>query len=278
MPAPTNGPQPLTSYKVLSFDVYGTLVEYKSQILASFGPLLHRLQPPSPYLDDSPLSPVIPGCATVGQITFLKLFQKTEDTIKLEKPVKRFDIILAEIWRRIAHELNVETSETEALSFGSSANIASWPVFKGTVEALQNLSKYYKLVALSNIDQYAWEITSKSPLSALGEIDWFKVFTAENFGEDATRADEAKLETLLSFCAEKGVPRDEVLHVAQSLGHDHAPAKRLGISSVFLVGDGRKWGKEAESKMVLEKELVGYGWRCRDLKEFAEVVTESWNT
>ncbi len=150
--------------------------------------------------------------------------------------------------------------------------IASWPCFQGTNEALKRLSRHYRLIALSNIDKYAWGITSQSTISSLGDVDWWKVFTAEDFGDDAERADEAKLETMLEFCTSNDVKKDEVLHVAQSLGHDQAPAKRLGISSVWLIGDGPVWGKEAESKLVLEKDLAGYAFRCRNLREFAEQV------
>jgi FMN phosphatase YigB (HAD superfamily) len=275
MPQPTNSPRPLHEYEALSFDVYGSLIEYKAHILSAFKPLLNRLPASSPYLDSTPASATVANSASKGSIEFLKVFQKQEDTIKLEKPVKRFDEILAEIWRRIAKQLDVETSEEDAKAFGSEAMIASWPCFQGTNEALKKLSRHYRLIALSNIDKYAWEITSHSATSGLGDVDWWKVFTAEDFGDDAERADEAKLETMLNFCASDGVKKEGILHVAQSLGHDQAPAKRLGISSVWLIGDGPVWGKEAESKMALEKDLVGYAFRCRNLQEFAQLVEKS---
>jgi FMN phosphatase YigB (HAD superfamily) len=218
------------------------------------------------------LSSTIPNSATKGSIEFLKLFQRQEDAIKLEKPVKRFDQILQEIWTRVAKEIKVETSDDEARRFGSQAVIASWPTFPGTLDALKTLSKYFKLVALSNIDRYAWDITASSATSRLGEVEWWKVFTAEDFGDDVSRADDAKLETLVRYCAEQGFKKEEILHVAQSLGHDQAPAKRLGLSSVWLIGDGPRWGKEPESQMALEKELVGYAWRFQDLKGFADEV------
>ncbi|KAH0841266.1 hypothetical protein AYO21_04869 [Fonsecaea monophora] len=272
MPEPTNPPLPLLDYKVLSFDVYGSLIEYKAHILDSFQPLLSRLPPSSPFLDPTPLTTTVPDSASVGSIEFLKLFQRQEDAIKLEKPVKRFDKILAEIWRRIAKELGVESSEDEAKHFGSVAVISGWPTFPGTLDALKRLSRHYRLVALSNIDSFAWHTTSISAASRLQEVGWWKLFTAENFGDDPSRADDAKLETLIRFCAQYGVKKEEILHVAQSLGHDQAPAKRLGLSSVWLIGDGPKWGKEAESKMALEKKLVGYAWRFQNLKEFADEV------
>lgn len=275
MPQPTTPPLPLKSYKVLSFDVYGSLIEYKAHILSSFQPLLSRLPSSSPYLDPTPASTTIPGSASIGSIEFLKMFQKQEDAIKLEKPVKRFDELLSEIWRRIAKQLGVESPEDEARIFGSEAVIAGWPCFPGTIEALKKLSQHYRLVALSNIDRFAWDITCSSPTSALGEVDWWKVFTAEDFGDDAKRADDAKLETLVAYCTSNGVKKEEILHVAQSLGHDQAPAKRLGLSSVWLVGDGPRWGKETESRLVLDKNLVGYAWKCQDLREFSQIVDKA---
>ncbi|OAP58284.1 hypothetical protein AYL99_07374 [Fonsecaea erecta] len=277
MPEPTIPPLPLPHYKVISFDVYGSLIEYKAHIVRSFQPLLSRLPASSPYLDPTPLSRDIPDSNTTGAIQFLRLFQQQEDQIKLEKPARRFDQILAEIWRRIARELQVESSEDEALAFGSEAVISSWPCFPGTIRALRQLQRHYRLVALSNIDRFAWYITQSSPTSGLGDVSWWKVFTAEDSGGDPARLDETRLETLVDYCAKYGVQKNEILHVAQSLGHDHAPAKRLGLSSVFLTGDGPRWGKEAESRMALEKGLVGYAWRCRNLEEFAELVERAWD-
>ena len=280
MPEPTNPPLPLSKYRVLSFDIYGSIIQYKQHILTSFTPLLSRLPSSSPYLDPTPSSASIPAAATLGSISFLKLFQKHEDTIKLELATKprRFDEILSEIWSRIAVDIQVTTTDEEAKAFGSESNVASWPVFPGSFEALNTLSKYYKLVALSNIDNFAWEITSTSTAASLGDVDWWKVFTAEDFGADMKRADDAKLETLVSYCTENGVKKEEILHIAQSLGHDQAPAKKHGLSSVWLIGDGPVWGKEEESKMALEKELVGYAWRSRDLKAFAAVVESDRHT
>ena len=275
MPESTDPRRPLADYKVLSFDVYGSLIEYKAHILSAFQPLLDRLPTSSPYLDGTPASNTVPKSASIGSIEFLKVFQKQEDAIKLEKPVRRFDEILAEIWRRIAKHLGVQSSEEEAKLFGSEGNIASWPCFEGTNEALKRLSRHYRLIALSNIDKYAWNITSNSQISGLNDVDWWKVFTAEDFGDDARHADDIKLETMANFCRKNGVDKKEILHVAQSLGHDQAPAKRLGISSVWLIGDGPVWGKESESKMVLEKDLVGYAFKCRNLKEFADLVEGS---
>jgi FMN phosphatase YigB (HAD superfamily) len=256
MPPPTSPLKPLSSYKVLSFDVYGTLIEYKPHILSSFHLLLSRLPANSKYLTKDEDA----EHASSGSITFLRLFQSVEDKIKLERPVKRFDELLREMWTRISKELGVETNEKEAQKFGES--IPSWPVFEGTLDALQRLGKRYKLIALSNIDRYAWSRTS-----ALQEVNWWKVITADDFDLDAPDADMEKLRFLLD-----NVGDEEILHVAQSLGHDHAPAKKMGLNSVWLVGDGGRWGKEGEWSMVLEREMVGYGWRFETLKDFADAV------
>ena len=276
MPQPSNPPLPLPQYQVLSFDIYGSIIEYKSHILKSFQPLLSRLPSTSPFLDSTSSSD-ISGAASKGSLEFLKIFQRQEDAIKLElaSHPRRFDVILVEIWKRVADELTVDTTDEEAMNFGSETNIASWPTFPGSLEALQSLSKHYKLIALSNIDTFTWQLTAKSPKSRLGEVEWHKVFTAEDLGDNMERMDDAKLETVLNFCKEQDIDRSKILHVAQSLGHDQAPAKRAGISSVWLIGDGLQWKGTGESKMALEKGLVGYAWRCKDLKEFADLVEES---
>lgn len=276
MPEPTCPSLSLAEYKIISFDVYGTLIQYKSRILEAFRPLISQLPASSKYLESTSLDPNVPDCATVGDVEFLKLFQKTEDMIKLEladSPM-RFDAVLQEIYRRIATALELDVRSGEAESFGSIETIQSWPVFDGTVLALQRLQDLgYQLVALSNIDKWATEITFDS--TGLKKLSWAKLFTAEDFGTDAEalkNADIRKLQALIDFSTQNGVGEQHILHVAQSLGHDHKPAKDLSIASVFLTGDGPIWGKEAESKMAVEKELVGYGWRCRNLREFVTVV------
>lgn len=276
MPTPTNPPLPLPSYKLLSFDIYGTLIEYKQRILQSFKPLIANLPSDSPYRESTPLNPSLDHCATKGDIEFLKLFQKQEDAIKLElaDEPRRFDEVLREIWRRVSREIDVQTSDEEIDAFGSVSNIQSWPTFSGTIHALRALQdRGYRLVALSNVDKFATDISFSS--TGLNSIDWAKIFTAEDFGtskEDLQAADQRKFEALLRYAEEQDVKKEEILHVAQSLGHDHKPAKAMGVSSVFLIGDGPVWGKEGESRMAVERGLVGYGWRCGDLREFVGVV------
>lgn len=278
MPPPTTPPLPLSEYEILSFDIYGSIIEYKSHILQSFQPLLSSLPSSSPYLDSTPSSSIL-GAASKGSLEFLKVFQKHEDAIKLEleEHPRRFDEILVEIWKRIADELDVKTADDAAKDFGSVENIASWPAFDGALDALKLLSKHYKLIALSNIDRWTWDITAKSPNSRLGEVEWYKVFTAEDFGNDLKRADDLKLGTVLEYSEKEGVDQSKILHVAQSLGHDQAPAKRAGLSSVWLIGDGFRWKGTSESKMALDKGLVGYAWRCEDLKEFASLVEKKFD-
>ncbi|KAK5106466.1 hypothetical protein LTS08_000585 [Lithohypha guttulata] len=280
MPEPTNKRLPLSQYQIISFDVYGTLIQYKQHILSSFKPLLSRLPTDSPLRNSTPLSSHISDSATTGDIEFLKIFQKQEDTIKLElasNPL-RFDKALQEIWRRVAAQLGVTTTDEEVQRFGSEENIKSWPCFPGSIEALQviqSASSGHKLVALSNIDKYATDLTFAA--SGLGNISWSKVYTAEDFGtseEDLKLADQRKFEALLKYADDIGCSKERILHVAQSLGHDHAPAKKMGVSSVFLTGDGPVWGKEGESRMAVEKGLVGYGWRCEDLREFSKLIKQ----
>lgn len=281
MPEPTNPPLPIKEYKIISFDVFGTLIEYKSHILKSFRPMIDVLPEDSPYRNSTPISPHIPGCATIGDVEFLKLFQKEEDKIKLEAPSDAqngFENILRELWARIQSQLEAKNVDGSSRAFGHTRTIESWPYFPGTGRALWKLQKALpdvKLVALSNIDSFATYVSLTA--TKLDHIKWAKSFAAENYGsslEDLKHADDRKFETLLKWAKKKNVDKQHILHVAQSLGHDHAPAKKFGISSVFLTGDGPKFGKEEESRMAVEKELVGYGWRFKDLLEFYKLIEE----
>ena len=103
-------------------------------------------------------------------------------------------------------------------------SVGSWPAFDDTVKALARLKKRYKLVILSNVDDEMFAETTKQL-----EIRFDEIITAEQVGSYKPALANFR------FAVERlGVPQDRILHVAQSLYHDHVPAKKLGFTTVWV--------------------------------------------
>jgi FMN phosphatase YigB (HAD superfamily) len=234
-------------------------------------PLLSRLPPSSPWRASNSSD----MHSDVGT-KHLNLFKQQEDELMVNKPIRPFAKVLQEIYMRIAAEVGVNLFEMglkeEAERFGGSVGQLS--PFGDTVAACARLEAMgFKLVFLSNIERVASEATSGRCLS---EVKFWRKYSADDFEQD--EPDRRKLEFLMkkareNFESEGGtLGEDEILHVANSLGHDHAPAKKLGLSSAWIVRDSIRWGKKKEMEESLGK--VGYGWRFETLEEFVDAVEE----
>jgi 2-haloacid dehalogenase len=129
-----------------------------------------------------------------------------------------------------AYEFQVEVSQEEAAGLANS--IPEWEPFPDTVKALQRLASRYKLAVLSNIDDDLFALTAPK----LG-IDFDCVVTAQQV--QSYKPSLRNFETLLGRL---GIERGRLLHVAESLYHDAAPAREMGIASVWV---NRRQGKPA---------------------------------
>ena len=145
--------------------------------------------------------------------------------------------VLASVVRDFARELNFEVSETEAS--GLAESIRSWQPFPDTVAGLRRLHSRYKLAILSNIDDdlFAWS-------AAKLEVPFDCVVTAQQVG--SYKPSLRNFETLLERLA---IPRERLLHVAESLYHDVGPARSMGIATVWV---NRRQGKTAAATKSVE--------------------------
>ena len=289
MPTPTNAPlSSLASHKVLTFDVYGTLVDYKPAIFAALRPVLDRAPSTSSWHPSS-TSTSADTDSTVDMTSdlgarLLNRFKHHEDDLTLGRPLRPFRQVLHDIYLRIASDIGVPSTEsaeieTEAVDFGNA--ISQLPVYPDTMEALRRLEGMgFKLVFLSNIEKEASGVTLGGEL---GEVKWWRTFTASDFVDAETGgldrdADLKKLQFVMEKVAKEfklegdHLQRKNILHVANSLGHDHVHCKTLGLSSAWIVREAVRWGKEKEMKEVVESGKVGYGWKFMGLKEFADAM------
>ncbi len=195
----------LRDFRVLSFDCYGTLIDWESGLLAALQTLATR----AGIADDAALKP----------------FALHEAAQQAETPAMLYADVLARVHRRLANEWGVPTTEAEDKHFG--ASVPDWPAFPDTPAALQYLKRHYKLVILSNVDRTSFAASNRR----LG-VSFDAIYTAQDIG--SYKPDPENFRTLLDHLAALGHGRAEILHTAQSLFHDHAPAKRCGLATAWI--------------------------------------------
>lgn len=268
MPTPTVPKKPFKSFKVISFDIYGTLIDWESSIIQLLQPLVKRI-PSSNRASD------LYRDSERGESRFRLAthFNKFEAAVQHEQPKLKYDELLTEVYLRIAKDWEIDVNDeikNEANKFGES--VGSWAAFPDTVEACKKLAKHYKLVPLSNVDRDSFSKTCAGPLKG---VDFWKVYTAQDIG--SYKPDPANFEYLIKNLEnDGGFKKDEILHVAQSLFHDHRPAKNAGLSSVWINRAEAGMGFTAEKRH--ERDEVGYGWRYATLGEFADDVEKEFES
>ena len=203
----------LSDFKVLTFDCYGTLIDWESGILAAIRPLLQRL---GGKVDDE---------------SALAAFARHESAIESEQPSLNYRKLLAEAYRRLAKDWGAAPDEAAATRFGNS--VPDWPAFADSAAALAYLKQHYKLVILSNVDRASFAESNKK----LG-VTFDAICTAEDVG--SYKPDRRNFEYVLRRVKELGLAPKDVLHTAQSLYHDHKPAKALGLATNWI---DRRMGK-----------------------------------
>jgi 2-haloacid dehalogenase len=235
----------LAEYDALSFDCYGTLIDWETGMLSVLAPWAREA---GLELTDEDL---------------LRVYAENEELTERENPTALYPTILAESFRQIGASLGVEVSDDWANRLG--ASVPSWPPFPDSHDALVSLGKDYKLIILSNVHRAGF-----SASNALLGVGFDKIITAEDVG--AYKPAPNHFEALDRALAELNVPRERLLHVAQSLYHDHVPAKRHGLASVWINRrhDHPGWGATPEPA-----EEFSYALEFPSMEAFAAAARES---
>jgi 2-haloacid dehalogenase len=190
--------------EVLSFDCYGTLIDYESGILSALRPFLSR------------------NGIRLSDEAVLEAYARLESEAQrgLFAPYRH---VLGRVMRGFArdHGFRLEPDDWGLLAEA----LPSWTPFGDTVEALRRLGRRYRLAVISNVDDDLFEATRRRLPGV--EFDW--VVTAEE-----ARTYKPSHRNFEIAERKMGIPRDRWLHVAQSLYHDVAPAKRMGIATVWV--------------------------------------------
>lgn len=230
----------LSDFKVLSFDCYGTLIDWESGIAAAFAPLAAK----------SPLRR--------SREETLESFARHESAQEGETPGLLYSELLARVHRALAAEWGAAAAQEEHRAFG--ASVGDWPAFADSAAALAYLKGFFKLVILSNVDRVSFAGSE----ARLG-VAFDAVYTAEEIG--SYKPDPRNFRHMLAALGALGYRKSDILHVAQSLYHDHAPANREGLASAWI---DRRQGAAGWGATMPPPEGVRWDFRFNSLAEFAE--------
>ncbi len=191
------------AFDALTFDCYGTLIDWEAGILTGLRAVLgpHGARPPDQEL--------------------LERYATAEAALEAG-PYRLYRDVLGLGLASVGAEYGVRPTPAEVEAFGGSAG--DWPAFPDSAAALGRLKARFRLGVLTNCDDDLFAASNRR----LGvEFDW--IVTAEQ-----ARGYKPRLANFDLLFERLALPRERMLHVAQSLFHDHVPAKALGLTTVWI--------------------------------------------
>jgi 2-haloacid dehalogenase len=230
-----------SQFEWISFDCYGTLIDWESGILGYLAPMLERKYV---FISDEDV---------------LSMYSEIEPRLQAAA-YRPYREILAMVMREYARELRFDLTIAEAAGLADS--LSQWKPFPDTNPALQRLKSRYKLAILSNIDDDMFMSTSFKL-----DVKFDYVLTAQKL--HSYKPARQNFETLLHRLL---VKPNHILHVAESLYHDVVPAKELGITTVWV---NRRQGKPAAASKLAH---VKPDLEVRDLAELASLAVPEADT
>jgi 2-haloacid dehalogenase len=195
------------SIQLLTFDCYGTLIDWEAGIHAAIEPLAQRAKVPPAEL--------------------IQAYIRIEASFE-QQPYRRYRVIQAATVRELGKVFRFPVSDVDAEAL--SASLPQWQPFPDTVDALKRLKTRYALGILSNIDRDLLAASRR-----LLDVEFDLIVTAEDVASY-----KPALPHFLKMLSSGLAPRDRVLHVAQSLFHDGRPAQELGLSYVWIDRYGQR--------------------------------------
>jgi 2-haloacid dehalogenase len=230
----------LSDFKALAFDVYGTLIDWESGMVAGLKPLTSRVT------DE------------LSRDDILEAHARHESSQQGYTPAKRYQDLLPIVYRRLAEEWGVSASWDECLAYGQS--VKNWPAFADSAGALQYLKKHFKLVVLSNIDNDSF-VHSNAKL----QVEFDAIYTAEDVGsyKPASRNFDYMLDKLESI----GVTKDQVLHTAESMFHDHKPANDFSLANCHIY---RRHADKGFGATMTPEKMPSYDFRFNSMADLVK--------
>ena len=229
----------LTDFDVLSFDCYGTLIDWETGIRTALANWRRREN------------------IQVTDQGFIEAFGRFEWQEEEENPGLLYPEILGRVLKRMAASWGVYTTPEDIKAFGRS--VGNWPAFQDSPLALAYLKQHYKLVILSNVDRASFSLSN----AKLG-VEFDHIYTAQDIG--SYKPDMENFQYLLTHQEDAGFLPSRILHCAESLYHDHIPAKQLGLHTNWIY---RRHAQQGNGATRPPTEAVKPDFQFNGMFEFA---------
>ncbi|RVU15315.1 haloacid dehalogenase type II [Methylobacterium oryzihabitans] len=229
----------LRDFKALTFDCYGTLIDWETGMVTALESLTGRAATP------------------LTRNAILEAHARHESAQQEQIPGRLYRDVLAVVYKRLAEEWAVPVTWDECVAYGRS--VRDWPAFPDSAEALAYLKQHYKLVILSNVDNESFGHSNRK----LG-VAFDAVYTAEDIG--AYKPSPRNFDYMLRKLKGLGVRKDQILHTAESLFHDHKPANAAGLASCWI---HRRHGDEGFGATMNPGAMPRYDFRFTGMAELA---------
>lgn len=234
----------LGDFKALSFDCYGTLIDWESGMVAALRELTSRSRTP----------------LTRDQI--LEAHARHESQQQAQTPGKLYRDLLPIVYKRLAEEWDVPVTNAECEAYGTS--VRNWPAFVDSASALHYLKKFYKLIILSNVDNRTFAFSNEKL-----EVQFDAIYSAEDIG--SYKPADANFDYMKRHLADLELEPHEVLHTAESLFHDHVPARRHGLANCWIY---RRHEQKGFGATMTPSEMPDIDFRFNSMADLAKAHQE----
>lgn len=228
------------SVRLITFDCYGTLIDWETGMLAALRPLFCR------------------NGKIVSDEKLLEIYGEAEAEVEAD-PYQRYRTVLSETVQAMGRALGVDITAQDGRQFA--ASVALWEPFPDTVACLQALARRYKLGIISNIDDDLFAGTQRKL-----EVKFDLIVTAEQ-----VQSYKPSLRNFREALRRSGLSKDEVLHAGQSVYHDIVPASFLGIKNVWVNRPSIRPGAGAAKPASAQPQF-----EVQNLNELLALMTNRW--
>jgi len=218
----------LTQFDALTFDVYGTLIDWEPTIISMFHSTAEQYG------------------VTLSDEQLLMEFDKARAALQKQRPALLYPDVLRAAYGQFCRNYGIPENAQEREVYANSVML--WPSFADTRAAMAHLQQHFKIGLLSNIDNTSIQFSERK-LGIKADV----VVTAENV--KAYKPDHAHFHAAFESFAALGIPKERILHVGQSLRADVIPANQLGLSSVWIKRPGRSLGSRPEDAVGAKPDL-----------------------
>jgi 2-haloacid dehalogenase len=232
----------LRDAEAFSFDCYGTLVDWEAGLIAVLGPWAHGQ---GLGIDDDAL---------------LAAYARHEHATERDHPSDLYPAIIARSFRALAAELGARVTDADAEHLA--ASVPDWPPFPDSHDALAALGRRAKLLILSNVDRRSFAGSARR----LG-VEFTSVLTAQDIG--SYKPSPRNFAALVEEARRLGVREGRLVHVAQSLFHDHVPAQAAGLRTVWI---NRRHDRPGWGATPAPSAPVRPDWEFASMAAFAAVA------